>query len=176
MRLPLLLAAAALLAGLAACDGPSGAASAPPPREPDADTVAQFCGMLLREHGGPKGQAIVEGRAEPLWFASARDTLAFTRLPDEGRRLLALYVSDMGRAATWDRPEPGAWVEARQAFYVIGSSVRAGMGTAEAMPFADRDAAEAFRGAHGGTIHAFADVPERFLLGDAARESGHAAD
>ena len=57
-----------------------------------------------------------------------------------------------------------AWVEARQAWYVLGSKLRGGMGDAEPYPFSDKSAAERFAQANGGKVLRFADVPEDQIL------------
>src|SRR3546814_11124339 len=89
-----LLLAAALLATIAGCDGGGDVAALPPPQEPTVEAVGYYCGMTVTEHPGPKGQVFLKGTAEPLWFSSVRDTLAFTMLPGEPRTVAALYVQD----------------------------------------------------------------------------------
>lgn len=143
---------------LAAC----GENAAPPaPREPDANVMAYFCGMSLQEHGGPKGQIIVKDRDQPLWFASPGEV--FNYLATEGQlsaQIRAIYVNDMGRG-TWERPEPGAWVEAEKALYVLGSSKQAEMGGVEAVPFSTREQAEKFAAEFGGTVVDYKDAYAR---------------
>ena len=46
-----------------------------------------------------------------------------------------MYVNDMG-VARWEAPEPGTWIDANGAWYVIGSDRMGGMGVPEAVPFA----------------------------------------
>ncbi|MDR3471268.1 MAG: nitrous oxide reductase accessory protein NosL, partial [Devosia sp.] len=53
---------------LAACNRGDGAAEAPRPREVNDASLAQFCGMALSEHAGPKGQIFVRGLPDPYWF------------------------------------------------------------------------------------------------------------
>jgi copper chaperone NosL len=143
---------------LAAC----GENAAPPaPLEPDANAMAYFCGMSLQEHGGPKGQIIVKDRDQPLWFASPGEV--FNYLATEGQlsaQIRAIYVNDMGRG-TWEKPEPGAWVEAEKALYVLGSSKQAEMGGVEAVPFATREQAEKFAAEFGGTVVDYKDAYAR---------------
>jgi copper chaperone NosL len=121
--------------------------------------------MRLVDHEGPKGQVRLAGTKEPLWFSSARDTLAFMRLPEEPRDFVAIYVSDMARSRHWDQPDPGAWVDPRQAWFVIDSDRRGGMGAPEAVPFSDPAAAKAFQAAHKGRVVRLADIPDAYILG-----------
>ncbi len=163
-----LLPALGLLAVLFAsgCDGRDSAAAPPPPATLTAQAIGHFCGMALTEHPGPKGQILLRGTDKPVWFSSARDTIAFTMLAEEAKTLRAIYVSDMGRAETWEQPGATNWVEARQAHFVIGSSRRGGMGAAEAVPFAEREAADRFATEHGGRVVGFKQIPAEWVLGE----------
>jgi copper chaperone NosL len=165
-----ILGAALLL--LAACGEERQAAAPPPPHEITGEAIGHYCGMALVEHAGPKGQAILKSRDEPVWFSSARDTIAFTRLPEEPKDIAAIYVTDMAEAKNWDHPESGAWVDARRAWYVIGSTQKGGMGGDEAVPFGREDAARQFAETHGGQVVVFDAVPGSYILGD-ADHSGH---
>jgi copper chaperone NosL len=123
--------------------------------------------MNVLEHPGPKGQVILDAQVgEPIWFSSARDTLAFTMLPEEPKDYVAIYVSDMAKATSWEKPGTTNWVDARKAFYVIGSNVRGGMGAEETVPFSIRDAATKFVLKNGGRVVTFDQVPRGYVLGD----------
>lgn len=158
-----------LLTLLAACEEPP--AAPPPPASLTQEAVGHYCGMTVAAHAGPKGQIHVAGRAQPYWFTSVRDTKAFTLLPEEPKDLAAIYVTDMSGVRNWR--EPGPWIDARQAHYVIGSSQTGGMGAPEAVPFSDRTAAEAFAAGHGGRIVGWAAIPADYVLGPAESPHGH---
>ena len=168
------LLAAVLAAGCE--DGTIDARTRPPPAELAGDAVGYYCNMIVMNHPGPKGQIFLAGREKPLWFASVRDAVAFTRLPEEPKSVIAIYVNDMGRT-NWgrtsrDRPEPGAWTDARSAWYVVGSPMRGGMGAPEAVPFAEREAAERFARERGGRVLAFDAIPDEAVLGAAGQTPG----
>ncbi|MBW7851235.1 MAG: nitrous oxide reductase accessory protein NosL [Rhodospirillales bacterium] len=146
---------------LGACS--DGTATVPPAQEPRADTVGHICGMFLTEHPGPKGQVFVAGQSQPLWFSSVRDAIVFLRFGDGGASAVVAYVNDMGRA-DWTRPDPGTWIDARRAQFVLGSRRASGMGEAEAVPFIDREAARQFVARNGGTIAEFAEIPDDYLV------------
>jgi copper chaperone NosL len=171
----LLLTAALAAAVLAGCDGRQAATEAPPPQEISDAAIGRYCGMALTEHPGPKGQVFVRGMNEPFWFSSVRDALAFTMLPEEPKDIAAIYVNDMGRAKNWDQPEPGTWIDAKAAHYVIDSGRRGGMGGDEAVPFGDEAAAKAFAARHGGRVVAFGEVPKSYILPEAGPQAGAAA-
>src|SRR5690606_19666211 len=155
--------------GLSACEGDAPPAAPPPAAEAPLEATGHYCGMLLSEHAGPKGQIHLASRGEPLWFTSVRDTIAFLRLPEEPRDITAIYVNDMGRAQQWDQPGPGTWIRLEEALLVIESDRVGGMGAPEAVPFSDRAAAEAYVGEHGGRILRLAEIPDDYVLGPAGR-------
>lgn len=147
---------------LAACQKET--AQLPPPQKMTAEAIGHYCGMNLLEHPGPKGQIFAASLIEPVWFSSVRDTIAFTMLPDEPKDIQAIYVSDMGKATSWDHPGADNWVEARKALFVIGSRLKGGMGGVEAVPFSDQPAAEKFVAENGGHIVTFDQVPHDYVL------------
>ncbi|MGY4284263.1 copper chaperone NosL [Bradyrhizobium sp. LM2.7] len=150
---------------LAGCNRDAEQSVLPPPAALTNEAMGVFCGMNLLEHPGPKGQIITAGRIDPFWFTSVRDTVAFTLMPDQPRDIRAVYVSDMARAPNWDEPGKTNWIDARKAFFVIGSRRQGGMGAAEAVPFGDRAAADTFAGANGGNVVTFAQIPSAYVLG-----------
>ena len=154
----------AIMLALSACGGDEPAAPPPAPQAVTADAVGHYCGMMLKDHAGPKGQIFVKGRAAPVWFSSIKQVFAYTRLPEEPKGLAAIYVNDMAAAEPDGAADPKAWVDAREAFYVIGSSFLGGMGAEDAMPFSRRADALAFSQAHGGRVVDFSDVPEQYVF------------
>ena len=168
MKLGSKLAAAALACALFAGCEREPSAPPPSPAEITTESTGYYCRMLLADHDGPKGQIHLSSRSEPVWFSSVRDTIAFTRIPGEPRDIAAIYVNDMAKAASWERPERGAWVDARQAWFVIDSGKRGGMGAPEAVPFSDQPAAQAFAAAHGGRVVRLDDIPDAYVVGQVA--------
>lgn len=160
-KLAVALCATALIAGCGEKPPPKLVA----PVEISAESTGYYCHMLLADHEGPKGQIHLASRAEPVWFSSVRDTVAFTRIPGEPRDITAIYVNDMATATRWDQPERGAWVDANDAWFVIGSDKRGGMGAPEAVPFSNAAAAEAFRSAHGGRVARLREIPDAYVVG-----------
>lgn len=154
---------------LVACDRVATAVPPPAPVEVSDESAGYYCGMLLADHEGPKGQVHLSGGMPPIWFSSVRDTIAFLRLPEEAKDIAAVYVNDMGRARDWAQPEPGAWVDARAAWFVLDSAMRGGMGANEAVPFGTQAAAESFRARHGGRIARLEDIPDAYVLGPVDR-------
>lgn len=174
MRKTVFLAAFAGALALAGCNAEKTAEAPPPPQEMTDAAIGHYCGMNVLEHSGPKGQIILASRKDPVWFSSARDAISFTLLPEEPKDIRAIYVSDMAKAPTWDKPGANNWVDAKQASFVIGSRKQGGMGGDEAVPFSDRSTAEKFVAENGGRVVAFADVPKDYVLGGTAEVTGSA--
>jgi copper chaperone NosL len=126
----------------------------PPPRALASDATGHYCGMLLAEHPGPKGQILLKSKDSPVWFSSVRDTLTFLALPEEPKDVAAIYVSDMAKAPTWE-DAGNNWVLAEKAFFVVDSDRQGGMGGAEAVPFSTEAAAQAFIHDHRGRVVGF---------------------
>ena len=159
---------------LAACQEEE--AKAPPPQAMTAQTIGYFCQMNVVEHPGPKGQAHLDGQpGRPLFFNQVRDTIAFMRMPERDGRVLAVYVSDMGAAPSWEDPGINNWTLIDKASFVVGSDANGGMGTPEIVPFADPAKAQAFAARHGGKVMALKDIPDEAVFADGVGGTAPAA-
>jgi copper chaperone NosL len=159
---------------VAACGETPAPATAPAPLPLDREAIGHYCQMIVADHPGPKAQIFVADRAQPVWFSSVRDGIAFTRLPEEPKNIVAFYVNDMSDTA-WEQPSDSTWMAAADAWYVLGSGRSGGMGAPEAVPFVSAPAAEAFAAAHGGRVVRLDDVPNDYVLGEVATPPAHAA-
>jgi copper chaperone NosL len=157
----ILLAVFAVLA-LSACK--EAAAIRPPAVAMTAEALGHYCQMNLLEHPGPKAQIHLAGLQAPLFFSQVRDAIAYQRMPEQSHAIVAIYVSDMGAAPSWENPGADNWISADDALYVIGATVAGGMGAPELVPFADRAAAEDFVARNGGEILALAAVTDDVVL------------
>lgn len=161
IMLPLL---AALTLPLVACQEEE--AKLPPvPVALTQTALSYFCQMNIAEHGGPKGQIHLEGYPAPLFFAQVRDLVAYLKGPERDADITAIYVSDMGAAASWAEPGIDNWINANDALFVINSNVAGGMGAPEIVPFASAADAEKFTMQYGGEITPLADIPAETALG-----------
>ena len=165
-----ILVCLATLLALSGCYGET-EAELPAPLELTRDAVGHYCGMIVADHSGPKAQIFVADRDTPVWFASVRDAFAFMMLPGEAKNVRAIFVNDMGKSSNWHRPEPGTWIDARKAYFVIDSARRGGMGLDEAVPFSNGEAAGAFTAEYGGHVVSFSKVPSNYVLGDGSASS-----
>ncbi len=121
-----------------------------------------YCLMTVVNHSGPKGQIILTDKPQALWFTSVRDTIAFTHSPEEPKNIAAIYVNDMSNA-NWDNPGADNWIEAKKAWYVLGSDRSGGMGAPEAVPFSSKEKATLFANQQGGTVYTFTTIPEEYI-------------
>jgi len=130
------------------------------------------CGMIIKRFPGPKAEAFVAGSDTPFKFCSTRDLFAYLLQPETKSQVRDIYVHDMG-ATNWAHPDDGAFMDARNAWYVVGSDRRGAMGPTLA-PFKDRGAAEAFAREHGGRVLGFADISLEVMasLADAQDRGG----
>lgn len=151
------------LALLAACK--EEVTDRPDPVSMTATAVGHFCQMNLLEHPGPKAQVHLVGLpGAPRFFSQVRDGIAFLRMPEQSHEIAAVYVSDMGRAPSWDAPGPENWIAADRAHFVIGSDRAGGMGAPEVVPFAELSAAQAFADQNGGRVAALSEIDEVEVL------------
>lgn len=136
--------------------------------QPTAQTLTReangyYCLMTVVDHNGPKGQVILTDKEQALWFTSVRDTIAFTLSPEEPKNIAAIYVNDMSDA-NWNNPGSDNWIDARDAWYVLGSKRSGGMGALETVPFSTRSSAELFAMKQGGTVYAYNLIPDEYIL------------
>lgn len=152
-----LLAAVTLASALlAACgDSQTQTSAAITPVEITRSTASIIDGMLLADHPGPKGQIHYAGQSEPEFFCNTKDMMYVHLVPEQLRKVQAMFVQDMGQA-DWDEPR-GHWIEARTAYFVVGSTRRGSMGTTLGT-FALEADAQTFAETYGGTVLRFDDI------------------
>ncbi|MGL1833093.1 nitrous oxide reductase accessory protein NosL [Rhodocyclaceae bacterium SMB388] len=125
------------------------------PAEITRDTASVIDGMLLADHPGPKGQIHYSGQTGPDFFCNTKDMIYVYLVPEQLRKVRAMFVQDMGKT-DWDEPE-GHWIDARAAFYVVGSNRRGSMGTTLATFAVDADA-RSFAETYGGEVKRFDEL------------------
>lgn len=114
------------------------------------------CGMAITGFPGPKGEVITEKQQQVHKFCSTKDMFSWVLQPENSKRDNTLYVHDMAQTE-WDNPADTALIDARKAFFVIGSERNGAMGPTLAS-FADKVDADGFAAEFGGQIKAFADI------------------
>lgn len=123
------------------------------PRPVPAEARCPVCGMHPARHPTWAAQAVFDDGATHFLDSPVELCLYLREVPRHasGRlasQLRALYVTDTVAGA-------GHWLDARTAWYVLGSRVAGPMRNGNLPAFADRDAAEAFTRAQGGRVLAW---------------------
>jgi copper chaperone NosL len=77
---------------------------------------------------------------------------------------LVLFVNDMGNAVSWNEPGTDNWIDANDAYFVVGSDAIGGMGAPEIAPFGDLLKAEQFIQVHGGNVMRLTEIPAEVVL------------
>lgn len=123
-----------------------------------------LCGMTIVRFPGPKGQACRrDGRQ--LTFCSVSDLLSWAWQPENAPNISGLFVHNLSETG-WEEPSDDHWIDARDAWYVIGHDRRAAMGHSPA-PFTRRDDAKDFAARHGGEVFQFDALDWDLLRGHA---------
>lgn len=135
----------------------------PPPQTLTSEATGYYCLMTVLNHSGPKAQIILDNTQPALWFTSVRDMIAFTQSAEEPKNIAAMYVNDMSNA-DWKNPGANNWIDARKAWYVLGSNRSGGMGGPEAVPFASEANARRFASEQGGKVYSLAAIPAEAIL------------
>lgn len=160
----ILLTTTILAAFLAGCKEDAGQLALPDPMVLSDEAAGYYCQMIILEHDGPKAQLFLAGMASPLWFSQVRDGLAYVKSPEQSGEIIVMYVNDMGKAVSWQEPGPDNWIKAGDAFYVVGSDARGGMGAPETVPFGTTEQAAKFAAEHGGMVLKLDEIlPETVL-------------
>ncbi len=131
------------------------------PIEPTPQTTCSLDGMLLRDFPGPKAQIrYADGQTD--FFCDTLEMFSLYLKPEQQRQIKAVFTQDMGKA-NWQAPQ-GQWIDARKAYYVVGSDMTGSMGPTLAS-FAQQADAQAFTQKHGGRVYRFDQItPEMATL------------
>ena len=121
-----------------------------------AGDECHVCGMIVNEFPGPKGEAIETENAAVRKFCSTRDLFAWWLQPENRYLNATLYVHDMARS-DWQRPDDRHLIDARSAYYVLGSNLKGSMGSTLAT-LGTLDAAQKLVQEQGGEVLRFEDI------------------
>lgn len=115
-----------------------------------------LCGMIIGNFPGPKGQLYERGHQGNMKFCSTRDLFAYLLDPEHSHNVQSVFVHDMA-VTPWDHPDDETYIDAREAWYVLGSSRKGAMGPTLAS-FKNKEDAEAFASQYGGELARFSEV------------------
>lgn len=137
--------------GLASCSQSSHVAQ---PVEVTSSTSCSLDGMLLADYPGPKAQIQYE-QGDTDFFCDTVEMFSIYLKPEQKKRVTGIFVQDMGKT-DWNNPK-GHWIDARSAFYVVGSQMKGGMGPTLAS-FSSQSDAEQFKNKNGGKVYKFSEI------------------
>ena len=152
---PLLSTVLLGMALLAGCGEQAAPAKPLVPVEIDRSTSCELDGMLLADYPGPKAQIHFAGQDKPVFFCDTVELFNTLLAGEQVRPVKAVFVQDMGQA-DWDKPQ-GHWIDAKSAYYVLGSKRHGSMGPTIAS-FAQEVDANKFAELFGGKVLRFADI------------------
>src|SRR5690554_3068177 len=120
---------AILLLGLTGCDeSPPEYGATQHAVEIESRDECHLCGMIITHFPGPKGEAYVRNAPQVLKFCSTRDMFAYILEPEHTHNIQSVFVHDMAKSP-WDAPDDEFFVDARNAWYVVGHSLTGAMGS-----------------------------------------------
>ena len=115
-----------------------------------------LCGMIIEGFAGPKGAVSHKTDTHVRKFCSTRDLFSYYLDPENKRNVQSLLVHDMG-SVPWQTPDDKLMINAKEAWYVIGSSKQGAMGSTIAS-FAEKTIAVEFAAQYGGKLLTFDDI------------------
>ena len=115
-----------------------------------------LCGMIVANFPGPKGEAYHKGNEEIMKFCSTRDLFSYVLQPENERQIQQVFVHDMSKTP-WQKPEDEYFIDAKSAWFVIGSSQTGAMGSTLAS-FSQQGDANAFSEKFGGQVYQFDEI------------------
>ena len=115
-----------------------------------------LCGMIIEGFPGPKGVATGKTDTHVRKFCSTRDLFSYYLDPENKRNVKFLLVHDMSESP-WDSPDDEKFIEASNAWFVVGSSMKGAMGKTLAS-FSKENIATAFAKEHGGKVYRLDDI------------------
>jgi copper chaperone NosL len=124
------------------------------PQEITDETTCALDGMLLTNYPGPKAQIHYEQGASDF-FCDTVEMFAIYLRPEQQKHITALFTQDMAQA-DWTQPR-GHWIDAKTAFYVLGSSRTGSMGPTLGS-FAREEDAQVFAAKYGGKVLRFEQI------------------
>ena len=149
------LAALGSLGVLAGCGEHAGETRSLAPVEIDRGTSCELDGMLLADYPGPKAQVHYAAQDKPSFFCDTVELFSTLLAGEQVRAARAIYVQDMGKAE-WDHPQ-GHWIDAKTAFFVLGSKRHGSMGPTIGS-FSQEADAKKFATEFGGKVLRFGEI------------------
>ncbi len=129
--------------------------------------------MIITELPGAKAQAVESRSSNVQKFCSTQDMLSWWLQPENQHLKAELYVHDVAKTP-WEHPQDEHLIDARSAWYVVGSSMQGAMGPS-IVSFSEREAAELLVESKGGRVLSWEQLDMTVLQELASAGHEHAA-
>ncbi|CAI8775890.1 Copper-binding lipoprotein NosL [Pseudomonas sp. IT-P12] len=154
---------------LTACDKPVQARYSDKPTAFHPSDECHVCGMIIEGFPGPKGEVVERSGVKK--FCSTAEMIGWWLQPENQHGDARLYVHDMGRSP-WDKPDDAHLIDARDAFYVVGTRLKGAMGVVLAS-FSSKHMADRLAEEQGGRVLRFSEIDQSVLQQPAMSHSTH---
>ena len=154
---------------LAACDEPAKASYSDAAVAFHPSDECHVCGMIIDGFPGPKGEVVEHSGVKK--FCSTAEMIGWWLQPENHHGDARLYVHDMGRSA-WNAPADSHLINARDAFYVVGTRLKGAMGVVLAS-FSSQQAAEKLAAEEGGRVLRFSEIDQALLQQPEMSQANH---
>ncbi|MDI3275894.1 nitrous oxide reductase accessory protein NosL [Pseudomonas sp. MDT1-16] len=144
---------------LTACDNPAQATYSDAAAAFHPSDECHVCGMIINGFPGPKGEVVEPAGIKK--FCSTAEMIGWWLQPENHHGDSKLYVHDMGRSP-WNAPDDAHLIDAKDAFYVVGTQLKGAMGVVLAS-FSGREAAEKLAAEQGGRLLRFSEITPALL-------------
>lgn len=161
---------------LTACSEDKASSKTAEVREPVAFAAGDechVCGMIITELPGAKAQAVESRSSNVQKFCSTQDMLSWWLQPENKHLKAELYVHDVAQTP-WEHPQDEHLIDARSAWYVVGSSLLGAMGPS-LVSYSEREAAETLAATKGGRVLSWEQLDMAVLQELASAGHEHAA-
>ena len=128
----------------------------------ESSDECHLCGMIISNFPGPKGEAYQKDKKDISKFCSTRDLFAYLLQPENARLVQEVFVHDMSQSP-WGKPNDEHFIDAKMAWYVIGSSQTGAMGSTLASFSKEKDA-KAFSANFGGNVYQYSDITLQLIM------------
>jgi len=130
----------------------------------ESNDECHLCGMLITHFDGPKGEIFRKEQGNKVMkFCSTRDMFSYYLDPENTRNVSQMLVHDMSKMP-WgsDSINDKYFIDAKNAWYVVGSEKTGAMGKTLAS-FSSQSDAQAFAQEFGGKTLSFNEVNQDSL-------------
>ena len=154
---------------LTACDKPVQASYSDAPSAFHPSDECHVCGMIIDGFPGPKGEVVEHSGIKK--FCSTAEMIGWWLQPENHHGDARLYVHDMEHSP-WNSPDDTQLIDAKDAYYVVGTRLKGAMGVVLAS-FSSQQAAEKLATEQGGRVLRFSEIDQAVLQQPAMSHSTH---